>query len=129
MTTTFRTRLIQVNQVVYDQVDIFQANFFNRVTGLTPTDVTLSLTLNNLTASWPLVDGTSVIDSQVVAGSVYWAELTSGAYGIRFFPNSLGHWNLSISYAPSPSQIVLLDYDVVNLPMSVETDLRASFCT
>jgi hypothetical protein len=128
MATTFRTRLIQVNQVVYDQVDIFQANFFDRVTGLTPTDVTLGLTLNNQAVNWPLVDGTGVIDSQVVAGSIYWAELTSGAYGIRFFPNSLGHWNLTISYAPVP-QIVLIDYDVMNPAVAGDTGLRVDFCT
>jgi len=130
MAATFRTRLIQVNQVVFDQVDIFQADFFTRVTGLTPADVTLTLMFNNQAVAWPLVDGTAVLDTQVVAGSVYWAELPNNAYGIRFFPNSLGHWNLAISYsAAPPSQIIGIDFDVVNLPLSVDSGLRADFCT
>jgi len=121
--------MLQVNQVVYDQVDIFQSDFFSRVPGLTITDVTLSLTLNNVAVAWPLVNGSSVIDSQVVAGSVYWSELATHAYGVRFFPNALGHWNLSISYPLAPAQIIILDYDLVNLPISVESGLRADFCS
>ena len=128
MSATFRTRLVQVNQVIFDQIDIFQVNQFNRVTGLLPTDVTLALSLNNTTVSWPLVDGTTVLDTQVVSGSVYWSQLSNGAYNLRFFPNSLGHWNLSITY-PGTSQIVSLDFDVVNLPLAVESSLTVGFCT
>lgn len=129
MAATFRTRLIQVNQVVFDQVDIFLSDFFTRITGLTPTDVTLSLMLNNQAVAWPLVDGTAVDNTQVAAGSVYWAELPNGAYGVRFFPSQLGHWNLSISYSStSPAQIIGIDFDVVNLPLSVDSGLRADFC-
>lgn len=128
MPATFRTRLVQVNQVIYDQVDIFQVDQFNRVTGLLTTDVTLTLFLNNTLVSWPLVDGSSVIDSQVVAGSVYWTQLSNGAYGVRFFPNSLGHWNLNITY-PGTQQIIGISLDVVNLPLAVESGLTAGFCT
>lgn len=129
MAATYRSRLVQVNRVIFDQVDIFQSDFFTRVLGLTPADVTLTLSLNNATVSWPLVDGSAVIDSQVVAGSVYWNQLVTGAYGVRFFPNSLGHWNLTISYALAPTQITLIDYDVVNLPVSVDPSLRVDFCS
>lgn len=128
MSVTYRTRQIQVNQVIFDQVDIFQTDFFARVPGLLVTDVTLTLFFNNTPVSWPLVDGTSVTDSQVAAGSVYWSELPNHAYGIRFFPNSLGHWNLSISYSPVPSQIVSIDFDVVNLPLTVDSGITANFC-
>ena len=130
MATTFRTRQLQVNQVVYDQVDIFQSDLFTRITGLQPVDVTLTLFLNNQVVAWPLVDGTGVDDSQVVAGEVFWNQLPNGGYGIRFFPNSLGHWNLAISYnSTSPAQIVAIDFDVVNLPLSVDNGLRADFCS
>lgn len=127
MAVSYRTRQIQVNQVFYDQIDIFQADFFSRVPGLLVTDVVLTLTLNNTPVSWPLVDGSGVTDGQVTSGFVYWAELTTGGYGVRLFPNSLGHWNLSIAYAPR-TQIVTIDFDVVNLPLTVDSGIRADFC-
>lgn len=127
MAATFRTRLVQVNQVIFDQADIFQSDQFNRVTGLQTTDVTMTLFLNNTVVSWALVDGTSVLDTQVVSGSVYWNQLTNGSYGLRFFPNSLGHWNLNITF-PGTSQIVGISFDVVNLPLAVESGLTAGFC-
>lgn len=120
--------MIQVNRVVYDQVDIFQADFFTRVIGLLFTDVTVSLTRDNVVAAWPLVDGTLVPDSQVVAGRIYWNALSTGAYGIRYFPNALGHWNLSVAWPQTPPQNIVIDYDVVNLPLAVESGLRADFC-
>lgn len=128
MSVVYRNRMVQIQQVIFDQVDIFQSDFFNKVTGLQPSDVTLTLYFNNTATSWTLVDGSSVQDSQVVAGSVYWTELPNHSYGVRFFPNSLGHWNLTISFAPSPSQIISIDYDVANLPNSVDTGVRANFC-
>lgn len=128
MAATFRTRLVQVNQVIFDQVDLFLPDQYNRVTGVPITDVTLTLFLNNVAVSWPLADGTGVYDNQVAAGTVYWNQLTNGGYGIRFYPISLGHWNLSINY-PGSSQIVTIDYDVVNLPLAVESGLTAGFCS
>lgn len=128
MAALYRSRFVQINQVIFDQVDIFQSDFFNPVTGLDPTDVSLSVFFNNTLVTWPLVDGSSVIDSQVVAGSVFWSELSTGAYGVRFYPNNLGHWKLVFKYAPSPSQVINLDYDVKDLPNFVESGLRANFC-
>jgi hypothetical protein len=95
---------------------------------LVPTDVSLSVFFNNTLVTWPLVDGSSVLDSQVVAGSVFWGELSTGAYGVRFYPNNLGHWKLVFKYVPSPSQVILLDYDVRDLPNFVESGLRVSSC-
>lgn len=128
MAATFRTRMVQVNRTVFDQVDLFQSDLYTRITGLEPSDVSVTVMFNNVVIAWPLVDGTSVLDTQVVAGSIYWNELSNGAYGIRFFPNSLGRWNLDISYATAPQQIVGLAFDVVNLPLLVDGGLRASFC-
>jgi len=128
MSATYRNRQTQINQIIFDQIDLFQSDFFNKIPGLLPGDVTMHLYFNNQVAAWPLVDGTAVSDSQVAAGSVYWNELANGSYGIRFFPNSLGHWNISIAFAPSPSQIVSIDYDVVNLAAPSVDGLRASFC-
>jgi hypothetical protein len=127
MSATFRTRAVQANQVVYDQVDLFLVNQYTRATGVQVTDVTLAVFLNNAVVAWPLVDGTSVTDPQVVAGLVYWGVLPNGSYGIRFFPNSLGHWNLTFTY-PGSTQIVGIDFDVV-APSSVESGVFAGFCT
>ena len=127
MAATFRNRQIQINQVTFDQVDIFQSDVFNRVTGLIPSNMGFVLMLNNEVVTWPLVDGTAVQDSQVVSGSVYWNQLANGSYGIRLYVNSLGHWNLIFSYASIP-QIVSIDYDVVNIPVSSDTGFKASFC-
>lgn len=128
MAALYRSRFVQINLVVFDQVDIFQSDFYNPVTGLGPSNVTLSVFFNNTLVTWPLVDGSSVIDSQVVAGSVFWNELSSGAYGVRFYPNNLGHWRLVFKYAPSPSQVISLDYDVKDLPNFVESGLTARSC-
>jgi len=128
MSATFRSRQIQVNQVVFDQVDLFQNDFFSRVPGLLVTDMVLTVFFNNTSVSWPLVDGTSVTDSQVVSGFVYWTELPNHAYGLRFLPNSLGHWNVSLTYTAG-QQIVTVDYDVVNLPLTVDSGLTANFCS
>jgi hypothetical protein len=127
MTATFRNRTVQANQVVYDQVDLFLVDQYTRATGVQVTDVTLAVTLNNAPVAWPLVDGTSVNNQQVVAGSIYWAVLTNGGYGIRFFPNQLGHWNLTFTY-PGSTQIVGIDFDVVN-PIDVPSGLTMGFCT
>jgi len=127
MATTNRTRAVQVNQVIFDQVEILQADLFTRVLGLTVANVTLALTYNNDVVSWPLVSGVSVIDSLIVAGNVYWDQLPSGAYGLRFFPNALGTWSIEIAYsAGSPNQRVTVTYDVFN-PLSIENELKASF--
>ncbi len=127
MATTNRTRAVQVNQVIFDQVEILQADLFTRVSGLTVANVSLTLTYNNDVVSWPLISGVGIIDSQVVVGNVYWNELSSGAYGLRFFPNALGTWSIEIAYsAGSPNQRVTVTYDVFN-PLSLEDELRASF--
>jgi hypothetical protein len=127
MTTIYRTRTVQVNEVLFDQVEILQTDLFTRVTGLIPSNVSLFLRYNNNTANWPLVSGVDITDSQVASGSVYWNPLASGAYGLRFFPNALGTWVLELAYTGgSPNQRITITYDVFN-PLSVETGLRASF--
>jgi hypothetical protein len=128
MAATFRNRSVQINQVVFDQVDIFNSDFFNPVTGLLPASIGFTLTVNNQAVGWTLVDGVGVADGLIVAGSVYWSELPSSSYGIRFFPSSLGRWVLDFAFAPSPSQKIMLGFDVVNLPTFVEQGLRSSFC-
>jgi hypothetical protein len=127
MAVTFRTRTVPSNQVIFDQADILSADQYTRIPGVSASNVTLTLFRNNTVVPWPLVEGASVSDGQVVAGFVYWTALPNQGYGIRFFPNSLGHWNLIIDY-PGTSQLISLDYDVV-LPLAVESGVTAGFCT
>lgn len=129
MAVVNKSRLVQINRIAFDQVDIFQSNFFTRITGLTPADVTLSITFNNEVVAWPLVDGSAVTNGEVASGKVYWSQLVSGAYGLRFYPNALGLWSLSVSYAASPQQITIIEFDVINLPLNyVDQSIRAGFC-
>lgn len=128
MPATFRSRSVQVNQVIFDQVDLLSADQYTRIPGVSAASVTLTLFLNNTVVSWPLVEGALVTDAQVVSGSVYWNALPNQGYGVRFFPNQLGHWNLLIAY-PGTSQLISLDYDVVNLPLAIESGVTAGFCT
>ena len=128
MAATFRNRQVPINLIIFDQVNIFQSDNYNKVTGLLASNVDFQLMLNNQVVSWPLLSGTSIQDSQVVAGSVYWDELPGSSYGIRFFPNSIGHWNLTVSYASIP-QIISIDYDVTRQVSSTSNPfIKASFC-
>ena len=127
MASTLRSRLVLANQVVFDQVDIFEADVFTPVAGLVPADVSMSLLFNNVATSWDLLAGALVQDSQVVSGHVYWDELDNGAYGIRFLPNALGHWSLTVRYSTAPSQSIGIGFDVVSLPVVAESGLSVSF--
>lgn len=110
---TTRTRLVQGNQVIFSQLDIFQVDEFNRVLGLAPGDFTLKVFWNNTLQPWPLVSGATVTDMQVTAGKVYINEIAGspGFYSIRWYPNALGAWRLNFSYVTVP-QVVILDFDV-----------------
>jgi hypothetical protein len=127
MPSSFRVRAVPVNQVVYDQIDLFLVDQYTRAAGVQTTDVTLALFLNNSVVTWPLVNGAAVLDSQVVSGSVYWAALQNGSYGIRFLPNQLGHWSLTVTY-PGSSQIVGISYDVSTAP-DAPSGFSVGFCT
>ncbi len=114
--------------MIFDQVDLLSADQYTRIPGVSASNVTMTLFLNNTVVSWPLVEGALVSDVQVASGSVYWNALPNQGYGIRFFPNSIGHWNLLIAY-PGTSQLISLDYDVAKLPLAVESGVTAGFCT
>ena len=125
---TTRGRLIQINQVVYDQADFFQSDGFTREAGLTPADLSMQLFFSNMLQPWPFVDGTSVPDNQVAAGKVYWNEVAGspGIYNVRWRPNAIGYWRLLITFAAG-TQIMGQDYDVRSEVPLAETGLRASF--
>lgn len=126
MTILFRSRLVSSNQVVFDQADFYQADLYTKVSGLTPSDVSLTLTFNNVALNWPLISGTGILDNQVAAGSVYWNALPSNSYGLRFFPNAVGAWALELGYGTgAPAQRIKLFYDI--LPISCPSGINISF--
>lgn len=126
---TTRGRLIQINQVVFDQADYFQSDGSTREPGLGASDVTHEIFFKNILQPWPLVDGTSVTDAQVKSGNVYFNEVAGspGFYNVRWRPNALGYWRLLITWAGPPIQIMAQDYDVVDQAPSVASGLRSSF--
>lgn len=125
---TTRGRLVQNNQVLFDQADFFQSDGFTRVPGLTPGDLTSQLFYENVLQPWTLLDGSSVLDSAVVAGNLYWNEVpgSTGIYNVRWRPNAIGYWRLLVTY-PVGVQIMGQDYDVVSTVPVAESGLRASF--
>jgi hypothetical protein len=125
---TTRGRLVQQNQVVYDQADYFQSDGFSRVTGLTSASVTLNVFFENVAQPWQLMNGLTVPDAQVASGYVYFNEVPGnpGYYNVRWRPNSIGYWRLLLTYAPG-TQIEAQDYDVVQGIPVVESGLSASF--
>jgi hypothetical protein len=125
---TTRGRIVQQNQVVYDQVDFFQSDGFTRITGLTYTGVVLNTFFENLAQPWPLADGLTVTDAQVASGYVFFNEVpgSPGYYNVRWRPNAIGFWRLLITYVPG-QQIEAQDYDVISSAPAIEGGLSASF--
>jgi hypothetical protein len=110
--STTRGRLVYSNQVVYDQADFFQTDGYTRVVGLVPANIVSEMYFNNETLPWPLVSGVGVPDAQVVSGRLYWQEIGSGPYSVRFRPNAVGFWRVLMTY-PVGTQILAQSFDVL----------------
>lgn len=125
---TTRGRLVQNNQVIFDQADFFETDGFTRVIGIAVGDLSSQVFYENVLQPWPLVDGTSVSDANIVSGNIYWNEVpgSPGIYNVRWRPNVIGYWRLLITYT-SGTQIMGQDYDVVSQVPLAEGGLRASF--
>ncbi len=119
-------RVVPANTLVFDQLDWFQGDFFTRIGGIGVGNLALTVFVNNTVTAWPLVTGVGVTDAQVKPGNIYFQELTTGYYGLRFRPNTLGYWRLDFRYATGV-QTVSLDYDVVTKLDMAATGLHASF--
>lgn len=123
------SRALPAACLIRDQLDIFSpADSITRATGIITSDLSVTLFLNNVKVNWSLMDGTSVSDSSISAGSIYFNPISgsSGYYAIRFFPDRVGFWRLVVRHA-SLSQEVIKEYDVVAASTSSTSGLNASF--
>ncbi|HEY8095937.1 MAG TPA: hypothetical protein VIE65_07535 [Methylobacter sp.] len=108
-------RLLPAGALVRDQIDLYSpAGSANRVPGYGISGLSLTLFLNNVPLSWPLADGSSVPDSSISSGTVYYNEIQSvpGFYAIRFFPNAVGFWRVVLTATPL-LQVQIREYDIV----------------
>lgn len=124
-------RTVSAGSIVYDQVAIyFPSNTFYRLSGAIPGNLDLRVFFNNNLLSWNLVDGVSVLDSSISPGSVYFNEIPSAAgyYSIRFFPDLVGYWSISLLHVPTYYENVL-NFDVApsNKYPAPNSGLTASF--
>lgn len=122
---TTRGRLVAPSQVVYDQADLFHADGFTRVAGLTIANVAVQVYLNNVLQGWILTDGSTVTDAQIVSGRVYFSPITGGPYSLRWRPNGIGYWRIILTY-PAGSQVLAQDYDVANSTTSSTSTAASS---
>lgn len=123
-------RVLPVHTLAIEQVDFFQGDFFTRIAGLTFSDISVDLFVNNVRESWPLITGAGVTDVQVKAGNIYFNEIAGspGFYSLRFRPNALGFWRIVVNYAAGV-QSIALDYDISAKATTSSGDggLRLSF--
>lgn len=121
-------QLIQINQVVFDQPDFFEADDFTRKVGLAVGDLTHEVFFNNVRQPWTLIDGSPTLDSQVRTGVIYWTEISGcpGFYNVRWRPNAIGYWRVLLTYTAG-TQIVGQGYDVMATLPQAETGLRSTF--
>lgn len=125
---TTRGRQVYANQIVLEQADFFQMDGFTRVSALTASQVHSALTFNNVVQPWPMIDGSTIPDAQTVSGRVYFSEIPGlpGVYSVRFRPNSVGYWRLTLTYTAG-QQIVAQDYDVLAQLPATDQGLKPSF--
>jgi hypothetical protein len=108
------SRIIPAGSIAYGQVDIYLPGpGFNRIVGLNASAASLTAFINNAQLTWTLMNGTSIPDSSVSAGFVYFNEIlgSAGYYSVRFFPDRTGFWRIILKFSSIPAEIVL-EYQV-----------------
>lgn len=113
-------RTINSGCLVRTQADFyFPIGSFYRSVGIGIASLTSYLFLNNQLVSWDLSDGTSVPDSSISPGSIYFNEISNspGFYSVRFLPNQVGFWRLILKNNSIYSESIS-EYDVVISPDS-----------
>lgn len=125
--TTPVVRSVVGGCLLKDQVDILSpGGGVVRQTGVTVTGISASLFINNGLASYPLVDGTNITDSNVTPGSIFFNEISGspGYYSVRFLPTIPGYWRLSFAVL---NQLIIKEYDVLHNNSQTSSGLIASF--
>jgi len=99
----------------------------NRVTGLNISNISYKLFFNNSPLLWALSDGTSVADSSISSGLVYFNEIPGepGYYSYRLFPDKIGYWRIVFASSLSSNEYVC-DFDTIGQSNS-SSGLNASF--
>lgn len=117
--------------IIYDQIVIVDPlNSQDRVLDVLVGDLSLNLFVNNVKYNWDILDGSSVLDSNISPGSIYFNEISGspGFYSVRFYPDKTGYWYTSYVYSVNSLEIVR-DYDLVprNFFGSSSSGIVASF--
>ena len=120
------SRAIPSGVLFRGQVDFYISSSV-RATGIVSTDLTSNLFFNNSLLSWPLMNGTSVQDSSISSGNIYFHEIVgfTGFYSVRLFPNAIGFWRLVLNN-PTLLEEDVLEFDVFSATAN-SPSLIASF--
>lgn len=108
-----------------------QADFFHvsgqRVVGVVWSTLAAHVFVNNAALPWPVSDGSTVQDSSISAGKVYFSEIAGspGFYSVRFFPDRVGFWRIVLR-SDSLNAEVVLEFDVA-APAPPTGGLNATF--
>lgn len=107
-------RLVSAGALVRDQADFYLPGTQNRATGVVISQLAPAVFADNGLLPWPLADGTSVLDSQISAGTIYFHEIAGspGFYAVRFFPDRTGSWRVVLQNSSLAAEAVR-EYDVV----------------
>jgi hypothetical protein len=119
-------RTLQSGRMVFEPVDLFLGDGSTRAQGVLPSDLQLRIFVGATQLSWPLVTGAGVSDVQVASGKVYWSEVSTGFYSVRFFPNLVGLWRVLLTY-PTYDQAVSMAFDVVVPAPTSSSGMNVSF--
>jgi hypothetical protein len=121
-------RIISAGSLARAQADFFfPTGSSNRITNILYSSIQSKLFFNNSILPWQLVDGTSVLDSSISAGKIYFNEISGnlGYYSVRFFPDKIGFWRLILKNISSDPEVVL-EFDTTS-PQAPSGGLNASF--
>jgi hypothetical protein len=108
-----------------------QADFYSapgvRATGILAGSLNLSLFFNNALTSWALRDGTTIQDSTISAGNIYFNEIAGspGFYSVRFYPDKVGFWRIVLNDV-ALTQENIIEIDIVSAA-TTSPGLIASF--
>ena len=122
-------RIIPSGSLIRDQLDIYDPlGSYARPVGIVVGDLSFIGFANNEDLGWSILDGSSVLDSEVSPGAVYFDPIVTnpGYYSIRWYPDRLGIWLLSFTYAATGEEIIK-SYEVIAPPGLNGQGLIAAF--